>query len=103
MMNIAGFFSQFPGFVGALSLSVAAMASAAASAQTTKPTILLVHAPAAARFDDCRSVCDSGRQRRGSLRELKVLRVGICLGGTAGRGSPPGRHAATLRGAVPEG
>jgi hypothetical protein len=43
MMNIAGFFSQFPGFVGALSLSVAAMASAAASAQTTKPTILLVH------------------------------------------------------------
>ena len=43
MMNIAGFFSQFPGFVGALSLSVAAMASAGASAQTTKPTILLVH------------------------------------------------------------
>src|ERR1700733_14572015 len=42
MMNISCSFSQFPGFVGALSLSVAAMASAGASAQTTKPTILLV-------------------------------------------------------------
>jgi pimeloyl-ACP methyl ester carboxylesterase len=43
MMNIAGFFSQFPGFACAFSLSVAAMASAGASAQTSKPTILLVH------------------------------------------------------------
>jgi pimeloyl-ACP methyl ester carboxylesterase len=42
-MNIAGFFSQFPGFASAFSLSVLAMASAGASAQTTKPTILLVH------------------------------------------------------------
>jgi hypothetical protein len=42
-MNIAGFFSQFPGFACAFSLSVVAMASAGASAQTTKPTILLVH------------------------------------------------------------
>ena len=42
-MTIAGFFSQFPGFACAFSLSVFAMASAGASAQTTKPTILLVH------------------------------------------------------------
>jgi pimeloyl-ACP methyl ester carboxylesterase len=42
-MNIAGFFSHCPAFACALSLSVAAMASAGASAQTTKPTILLVH------------------------------------------------------------
>ena len=42
-MNIAGLFSQFPGLACAFSLSVFAMASAGASAQTTKPTILLVH------------------------------------------------------------
>jgi pimeloyl-ACP methyl ester carboxylesterase len=42
-MNIASFFSRFPGLTFAIGFSVVGMTSAGASAQTSKPTIILVH------------------------------------------------------------